>query len=255
MDEGSPIYESDDIVAQYLLLHYGSAESVLSHGVGPADALDYPRRCVSELLRTAGLGPSSRALDVGCAVGRSSFELARHCGEVIGLDLSRQFIEIARRLKQEGRIAWAVPVEGGRTASPGFSVPEECPRERVTFAVGDASRLDHDLGSFDVVLAANLVDRLADPRAFLDRLTSLVRPGGQLILTSPFTWLADFTPRSEWLSERHDEGTAGALREALSDCFIFLEERNLPFLIREHARKFQWSIAWAGVWRRKDRSS
>ena len=65
MTDGSPIYESDDVVAQYLLLHYGSADAVLAYGIGPVDALDYPRRCVTELLRTPRLNPSSRALDVG----------------------------------------------------------------------------------------------------------------------------------------------------------------------------------------------
>ena len=250
MTEGSPIYESDDVVAQYLLLHYGEADAVLAHGIGPVDALDYPRRCVTGLLRTSRVGPASRALDVGCALGRSSFELARYCGEVTGIDLSRRFIEVASRMQREGGVTWAVPVEGGRTTTLRFTVPEECPRGPVTFAVGDAARLEDDLGSFDVVLAANLVDRLADPRAFLDRLAMLVRPGGQLILTSPFTWLEEFTPREAWLSDRHDAGTAGALREALDGAFTFLDEKNLPFLIREHARKFQWSIAWAGTWRR-----
>jgi hypothetical protein len=27
--------------------------------------------------------------------------------------------------------------------------------------------------------------------------------------------------------------------------------KDLPFLIREHARKFQWSVAEATIWRRK----
>ena len=55
--------------------------------------------------------------------------------------------------------------------------------------------LEEDLGSFDLVHAANLLCRLPNPQAFLDRLNELVAPGGQLLLTTPFTWLEDFTPK------------------------------------------------------------
>ena len=34
-------------------------------------------------------GVLNRALDVGCSVGRSSFELAREYNEVVGLDFSQ----------------------------------------------------------------------------------------------------------------------------------------------------------------------
>ena len=40
-------------------------------------ALEFPARCASECLAVAKSVPKSRALDVGCAVGRSSFELVR----------------------------------------------------------------------------------------------------------------------------------------------------------------------------------
>src|SRR5690349_9821624 len=81
-------YETDKLLNEYLLFHYGSAEDILPWPDGPRGALDYAVRCVSECVDGAALGPGTRALDVGCAVGRSSFELARLCGEVIGVDWS-----------------------------------------------------------------------------------------------------------------------------------------------------------------------
>ena len=33
--------------------------------------------------------------------------------------------------------------------------------------------------------------------------------------------------------------------------FDFIAAKDLPFLIREHARKYQWSVAQATIWRRK----
>lgn len=68
-------------------------------------------------------------------------------------------------------------------------------RSRVSFSHGDACNLPEDLGEFGCVLAANLVCRLPNPYQFLDRLPSLVAPGGTLIITSPYSWCEQFTPK------------------------------------------------------------
>jgi hypothetical protein len=41
------------------------------------------------------------------------------------------------------------------------------------------------------------------------------------------------------------------LKQILGADFVFQTSKDLPFLIREHERKFQWSVAQASVWRRK----
>jgi putative 4-mercaptohistidine N1-methyltranferase len=239
-------YESDRLLAEYLLFHYGTPAEVLPYPFGPREALGYAVRCVSECL---GDHRGGRALDLGCAVGRSSFELARHFEEVIGIDLSRKFIAAAQTLQREGRLAYERSDEGALRTPLMARVPGETAVDRVSFEVGDATELREGLGAFDVVLMANLIDRLADPRRCLARLPQLVRPGGRLILSSPYTWLEEFTPREHWLGGA--DGTLPALREILAPSFEFIEARDLPFLIREHARKFQWSVAQASLWRRK----
>jgi len=60
---------------------------------------------------------------------------------------------------------------------------------------GDACNLPLDLGQFGCVLAANLIDRLRTPQNFLNRLGTLVAPGGILVITSPYTFLEEFTPK------------------------------------------------------------
>ena len=45
--------------------------------------------------------------------------------------------------------------------------------------------------------------------------------------------------------------TLQGLIEELSEYFVLVRELDLPFLIREHARKFQWSVAQATIWIRK----
>lgn len=37
---------------------------------------------------------------------RSTFELARAYGEVIGIDLSQTFIDMANKMKAEGQVRW-----------------------------------------------------------------------------------------------------------------------------------------------------
>ncbi len=69
-------------------------------------------------------------------------------------------------------------------------------------------------------------------------------------MTSPYTWLEEYTPRDKWLVDA--EGSAlGALKEILAPAFELRQTIDLPFLIREHRRKYQWSIAEASVWRRR----
>jgi putative 4-mercaptohistidine N1-methyltranferase len=248
------IYESDLLVDQYLLFHYGTAEDQLPYPAGPRDALFYPIRCVSEFLPEIGI--VERALDLGCAVGRSTFELSRWAEKVVGIDLSHRFIAVANSIRETGRIEIRRLEEGELTTRltrtlPGGLRPEECRFER-----GDATELPGDIGQFDVVLAANLIDRVKSPRKLLNSFAGLVRPNGFLILSSPYTWLEEFTPKSAWLGGRYDPAgkparTFEGIKESLLPSFEHQLTKDLPFLIREHARKFQWSVAQATVWQRR----
>ena len=67
-------------------------------------------------------------------------------------------------------------------------------RTRTEFRVGDACWLDADLKEFGCVLAANLICRLQDPLMFLVRCASLVARGGILVITSPYTFMTEYTP-------------------------------------------------------------
>ena len=126
---------------------------------------------------------------------------------------------------------------------------------RVSFEVGDACDLRDHLSDFDVVLMANLIDRLPDPRRCLDSVAGIAKPGGQLVIASPFTWMEEYTPKAKWLGGYERDGgrvgTFDALVELLAPDFELVRSMDLPFLIREHARKFQWSVSRAGVWRRR----
>lgn len=242
-------YESGKLLSEYLFFHYAAPDEVAGGVPVPADALDFPVRVVGELLDRSR--PAGRALDVGCAVGRSSFELARTVPHVIGVDFSSAFVAAARDLQANGSARCTVALEGDRMREVTVSVPPELDRSRVSFEVGDATALRDDLGSFDVVLAANLICRLPDPRKFLARLPDLVAPGGQLLLATPFSWLREYTPEDRWLGGHPgDDPSFEVLRSLLEPHFELQLAKELPFLIREHTRKFQYVISLGSRWRR-----
>ena len=251
---GNP-YESAKLLSEYLLFHYGLPHEILPYVEGPTQALDFAVRAVTEMVDLDAIPSGARALDLGCAVGRSSFALSEMCAEVVGIDSSQPFIAAARSLARDGRVAYQRHEEGAIATPLVAQVPESSRPERISFRRGDAMQLPSDLGTFDVVLAANLICRLPHPERCLDRLPKLVTAGGQLVVTSPYTWLEDFTPREHWLGG-YCEGetpifTIDALTAALVPHFTLIKRRDLPLLIREHARKYQWSVAEGSLWRRR----
>jgi putative 4-mercaptohistidine N1-methyltranferase len=242
-------YESDDAVAQYLLFHYGTPEQICPLLPEARAACGFPVRCVSESLRHIDLRRRARALDLGCAVGRSSLELGRHFDEVLGLDFSARFVAEAERMCRERSVTVRVPREGTAMDEMRLELSDDLPVENICFAVGDACHLEANLGPFDFVLMANLIDRLPDPAKCLARLPGLISSGGWLVITSPYTWLEEYTPREKWLAA--EKSTLAALQDHLSPDFLPQKVFDLPFLIREHRRKFQWSIAEVSLWQRR----
>jgi SAM-dependent methyltransferase len=107
------------------------------------------------------VGAGTRALDVGCGVGRWSRLLARRGADVLGVDLSPTMIAQAQR----------------RAAADGVAA-------RCRFEVQDLSKLD--LGKrFDLVLGVTVLQHILDPgalRAALKSMSAHLAPGGRMIL-------------------------------------------------------------------------
>ncbi len=62
--------------------------------------------------------------------------------------------------------------------------------------------------------------------------------------------MEEYAPRDKWL-DGGGRGALSALRKKLEPAFEACAVFDLPFLIREHRRKYQWSVAEASVWQRK----
>jgi hypothetical protein len=103
------------------------------------------------------------------------------------------------------------------------------------------------------VLVANLLCRLSNPLALLAKLSQLTAANGQLILISPYSWLKEFTPKNRWLGGAEDnEGKSSLdyIQDSLQHYFDLKRVFDMPFLLREHARRYEFGIAQATLWTR-----
>ena len=242
----SQIYETEKSLGEYLLFHYASSEEILTNDRdwpdGMVQALGFPVRTVGHFEATQ----VARGLDVGCAVGRSTFEMSRHCDFVTGIDFSTAFVTAAEQMRTRGEIIYRRCDEGMLNSDLTARIPAGIEPARCSFEQGDAMDLSPLLGSFDRVHAANLICRLSHPALFLRRLSELVKSGGQLVMATPCTWLEEFTPKPEWPSG----STLDWLKSCLLSSFHLESQVEEAFLIRETARKFQWTLSLTTVWRR-----
>lgn len=243
------LYETDRLLAQYCEFHYGPEY----FGVA-----NFPRTCAELCLDYMAGRPRHRALDIGCATGRSAFELARGFEQVEGIDYTARFIRLAVELQERGEIAYAIPTEGELTESRLIRLADLGLGEAahsVEFWQGDAANLKPQFTGYDLIFAGNLIDRMARPRAFLATVHERLNASGLLILTSPYTWLTEYTAKTEWLGGYERDGrpvtTLDGLHAILDAHFHLMDRRDLPFVIRETARKFQHTLAEMTVWEKR----
>ncbi len=241
------LYQSQSYLDQYLLFHYGNFLEIDPFQIFPESYLNFAERSVTENLNISQ--SRQRALDLGCSVGRSSFELSRFCDEVVGIDYSNQFISAAETIRVEGSVKFNSLQEGRQFNSYIAEVPEGSRPERISFEVGDALQLSDKIGKFDVIHAANLLCRLSNPDHLLKKLPTLMNEGGSLVITTPCTWIGEFTPMENWPKG----STLDWISTNLSDKFVLQDNHDMPFIILEHARKFQVGIAQASVWTRNSK--
>jgi len=123
------------------------------------------RELVRGLIRGEGLGDDSTVLDVGCGSGVLSRELSRLGTNVTGVDVA-------------GHLEW------------------DSENRDVVFHEGDFLEMSSDLGTFDCLLALDVMEHVETEKAFVDALGRNVRPGGLVVVT---------VPAYQWMWSRHDE--------------------------------------------------
>ncbi|WEX90963.1 class I SAM-dependent methyltransferase [Sinorhizobium garamanticum] len=128
----------------------------------------------------ASVGADDRVLDIGCGAGQTTREAARAAtqGEAVGVDVSAEMLEDARR----------------RSAAEGL--------RNVVFEQGDAQFHPFPPASFDLCISRFGVMFFADPAAAFANIGRAMRPGARLV------WMV-------WQSRERNEWS-GAIRQALA---------------------------------------
>ncbi len=102
----------------------------------------------------------ARVLDVGCGGGILSEAMAKRGAEVLGIDLSRAVLDVAEMHALEGKVRIqykAMAAEELAAAQPAY---------------------------FDLVTCMEMLEHVPDPAAVLCALTRLVRPGGNIVVST-----------------------------------------------------------------------
>ena len=242
-------YETDRLVSDYAEFHYGDEYLGVPN---------FPRALARLAIEAMDGRPARKALDVGCAAGRATFELARHFEHVTGIDFSTSFIRLGFELIERGRLCYTLVEEGELLAWKEHSLAElglDAVADRVEFFQGDACNLKPVFTGYDLILAANLIDRLYSPARFLESMHERLNPGGLLLIASPYTWLPEHTKREDWLGGFKKDGenftTLDGLKALLGKHFRLVREPlSVPFVIRETRRKFQHTLSEVTLWER-----
>jgi SAM-dependent methyltransferase/uncharacterized protein YbaR (Trm112 family) len=233
-------------LSTYAWDHYGDLDPAETGEPRPGSVL----RVLERGLELAGGLPEGPVLDLGCAVGRSSFALAADEDRlVLGADLSVPMLRLASETLRRGRVRYPrrrVGIVYDRREFP-VRFPQTA---AVDFWGCDAIDLPFSAGTFAAVVALNVLDCVASPHDLLASLPRLLKPGGRAILSTPYDWSPRATPIEAWLgghSQRGENGgasepvlrallTPGAHPVSIEGLRIVAEERDLPWRVRMHER-------------------
>ena len=124
-----------------------------------------------------GLRPGDRLLDLGCGFGRHAFEALRRGARVVACDMA------VPELEQVAATAFAMKEAG-----------EIAPTLSCTSVNGDGTKLPFADGSFDRIIASEVMEHVPDDGAALSEFIRVLRPGGTIAITVP----AEFPEKICW---------------------------------------------------------
>ena len=123
--------------------------------------------------RRLGVAPGELVLDLGCGFGRHAFGVLRRGADVVAGDLRRAELAEVRNTVAAMRAAGEIPrgTVGSATAA-------------------DARCMPFADGAFDRIIAAEILEHIADDGAALAELARVLRPDGVLAVTVP-SWVPE----------------------------------------------------------------
>ncbi len=172
-----------------------------------------------------GVGPGATVIDVGCGAGRHSFEAYRRGADVIAFDHDAQEIQNVATMFEAMAAAGEAPAGA-----------------RATAAVGDALALPYADGTFDCVIASEILEHVPADDAAIGELVRVLKVGGTLAVTVP-RWLPE---RICWLlSDEYHANQGGHVRiYRASELHAKIADRGMHFTHTHHAHGLHSPFWW-----------
>lgn len=187
---------------------------------------------------------SAPALDLGCSIGRATFELAaRIDGITLGVDLNFAMLRKAQEVMQTGRLRYDRRRIGIVYDEREFEIDLPAAGQ-VDFWACDALALPISDERFGGIVALNVIDCVSSPRDLLAAVKDALRPGSSGIVATPYDWSPTATQVEGWIGGHSQRGRdAGAGEPILRD---LLSERNHPrsvegLSLRREIESTQWT--------------
>jgi len=198
---GSWLDQARQYASTYGLDHYGS---------GPDDG--QARRLLATMVEMAGGVIEGPALEIGCAAGGVTLELSRlTAGPAAGVDLFFPLVRLFQRMLGSGRAS--IPRRrSGTVYDETEIVLSESQRTCAAHVDGwcaDGAMLPFADASLGVVVAINVLDVTASPLELLREMRRVLRPGGIMMVCTPYDWNAGATRMEAWLGG-HSKRAHGA---------------------------------------------
>ncbi len=201
-------YNSQAMLQSYLWSHYSEFFN------GP-DATDAYKKWA------AGFQPEDGwAVDIGCSVGRLSFEMSRTHTRVVGVDTSTAFIREARKIAASRCLDFEMVVEGRIKKRRQSDLDPRFRYDAAEFIVADATALPFASDRFITAASVNILEKVPDPALHLaetDRVLDKHR--ATFLFSDPFTWDAAVSDPDLWLGGRNSGPFAGRGMDVLSRIF------------------------------------
>ncbi|MEP1871725.1 MAG: 5-histidylcysteine sulfoxide synthase [Paraglaciecola sp.] len=209
-------------------------------------------------LSKAYVQADSRVLDIGCGVGRLSFELAKLAGQVDGIDFTARHIQHCLDLKEQGQLRYAMPTQGEifdfhevTLAELGF---EQAP-ENLNFAQGDGHNLKPQFADYDLVICHRVIEYSYHPEMLLKQLSQRVKAGGVVVIGSSYGWNEDITDKKHWIGgvKRNGENLSSEahLLDIMQDQFELLQQADIVSQFELDKRTSQTANNHITIWRKK----